>query len=121
EFDLSRYAALIGRMEPIHAEGEVVEQVGLLIESRGPAAAIGDFCRILTRSGRAIRTQVVGFRNGRVLSIPLEETGGLSLGDTIQCCGGEGEIPVSDGLLGRVIDGFGRPVDGLGPIDASAT
>jgi FliI/YscN family ATPase len=116
-FDLNRYAGLLSRMQPIRMEGEVVEQVGLLIESRGPAAGIGDFCEIVTRSGRAIRTQVVGFRNGRVLSMPLEDTGGLSLGDCIASRGGEGEVRVSDGLLGRVIDGFGQPMDGRGPID----
>ena len=121
EFDLNRYAALLGRMEPIRMEGEVVEQVGLLVESRGPVAAIGDFCEILTRSGRPIRTQVVGFRNGRVLSMPLEETGGLSLGDTIISRGGEGEVAVSDALLGRVLDGFGRPMDDGGPIAATET
>ncbi len=120
-FDLGRYASLLSRIEPIRLEGEVVEQVGLLIESRGPAACIGDFCEIVTRSGRAIRTQVVGFRNGRVLSMPLEETGGLSLGDAIVCRGGEGAVEVSQGLLGRVIDGFGQPMDGLGPIEAVET
>ena len=121
EFDLGRYSSLLSRIEPIRMEGEVVEQVGLLIESRGPAACIGDFCEIFTRSGRTIRTQVVGFRNGRVLSMPLEETGGLSLGDVILCRGGEGAVGVSERLLGRVIDGFGDPMDGLGPIRAETT
>ena len=49
----------------------MIELVGLLIESRGPAAAIGDFCEILAFGGRAIRTQVIGFRNGNVLSMAL--------------------------------------------------
>ena len=55
--------------------------MGLLVESNGPAAAVGDFCEISTQSGRVIRTQVIGFRDGRVLSMPLEETDGLHLGD----------------------------------------
>src|ERR1700722_8474090 len=83
QLDLSRYAAFLERVEPIRMEGEVVGLVGLIIESRGPAAAIGDFCEIRTRNGQRIRTQVVGFRDGRVLSMPLEETGGLCLGDRI--------------------------------------
>ena len=99
-------------------EGEVVELVGLIVESRGPAVAIGDFCEIRTRSGRAIRTQVIGFRDGRVLSMPLEETDGLCLGDRIVARGGESEVDVSSALLGRVLDGFGVPIDGGPPICA---
>ena len=93
-------------------EGEVVELVGLIVESRGPAAAVGDFCEVRTRDGRAMRTQVIGFRNGRVLSMPLEDTGGLCLGDRIIARGSECGVPVSRQLLGRVLDGFGQPIDG---------
>jgi FliI/YscN family ATPase len=118
--DLARFFRSAERAEPIRMEGEVAELVGLLVESRGPAgAALGDFCEIRTRSGRRIRTQVVGFRAGRVLSMPLEETGGLSLGDRVVARGGEGDVEVSAQLLGRVIDGFGRPMDGLPPIHAA--
>src|ERR1035441_6190133 len=121
EIDLSRYAEFVNRIEPLRLEGEVVELVGLIVESRGPAAAIGDFCEILTRSGRCIRTQVIGFRNGRVLSMPLEETDGLCLGDRIIARGGESEVEVSRQLLGRVLDGFGNPMDGGAPIHADET
>jgi FliI/YscN family ATPase len=116
--DLLRYAAMVNRMEPVRHEGEVVELVGLIVESKGPAAAMGDFCEIHTRTGRSIRTQVIGFRDGRVLSMPLEETDGLSLGDRIVARGGEGELNVSPQLLGRVLDGFGNPMDGGPPIQA---
>ena len=109
--DLAHFSAVLGRIDSICVAGEVVELVGLLVESRGPTAAIGDFCEIRTRSGRTIRTQVVGFRDGRVLSMPLEETGGLSLGDSIVARGGESSVNVSPELLGRVIDGFGEPMD----------
>src|SRR5580693_7724271 len=120
EIDLSRYAALLNRLEPVRIEGEIVELVGLIVESRGPAVAMGDFCEIRTRSGRSIRTQVIGFREGRVLSMPLEETDGLSLGDRIIARGGEGDVEVSRQLLGRVLDGFGVPMDGGPPIHAEA-
>lgn len=111
--DLNRYISLVEHMDSVVLEGEVVELVGLLIESNGPAAAIGDFCEVRTRDGRSIRTQVVGFRNGRVLSMPLEETGGLRLGDRILCRGGDSDVEVSPALLGRVVDGFGRVMDGF--------
>jgi FliI/YscN family ATPase len=116
ELDLRPWVAAVERLDPIRASGEVVELVGLLVESRGPAASIGDFCEIRTRGGSVVRTQVVGFRNGRVLSMPLEETGGLSLGDEIVARGGESLVEVSPELRGRVIDGFGEPMDGGGRI-----
>ena len=80
---LSPYFEDLERIQPFRWTGEVTDVVGLLIESRGPSAAIGDFCEIQASGGRPIRTQVIGFRNGRVLSMPLEETGGLQLGDTV--------------------------------------
>jgi len=70
--DLAPYIDRLPRINPTVWSGEVAELVGLLIESRGPAAAVGDFCEVRTLSGRVIRTQVIGFRNGRVLSMPLE-------------------------------------------------
>src|SRR6185437_1459376 len=121
EIDLSRYTALLNRMQPVRMEGEIVELVGLIVESRGPAAAMGDFCEIRTRKGRRIRTQVVGFRGGRVLSMPLEPTDGLSLGDRITARGGESAVDVCRELQGRVLDGFGMPMDGGPPILADET
>jgi len=119
ELDLRPWAAVVERADPIRASGEVVELVGLLVESRGPSASIGDFCEIRTHAGGVVRTQVVGFRNGRVLSMPLEETGGLRLGDEIVARGGESMVEVSPELRGRVIDGFGVPMDGRGRIMSS--
>jgi flagellum-specific ATP synthase len=98
--------------------GTVTQLVGLLVESQGPAAAMGDFCEIQTAGGRLIRTQVIGFRNGRVLSMPLEETDGLQLGDAIVARSEASRVGVGPGLLGRVIDGFGVPLDGKGPIQS---
>jgi FliI/YscN family ATPase len=63
---------------------------------------------------------VVGFRDGLVLSVPLGPTSGIRPGDTIVARGNTASIPVGDGLLGRVIDGLGRPIDGAGPIAATA-
>lgn len=117
--DFSGYFADLERMDPLRWCGEVVEVVGLLIESLGPAAAVGDFCEIRASGGRHIRTQVIGFRNGRVLSMPLEETDGLQLGDPIVARSEEARVAVGPGLLGRVIDGFGRPMDGLPNFDAT--
>jgi flagellum-specific ATP synthase len=98
----------------------VVGLVGLLIESRGPAAGIGDFCEIRCSDGRPVRTQVIGFRDGSLLSMPLEETGGLRLGDAILARSGDARVGVGEALLGRVLDGFGRPMDGGAPLQPAA-
>ena len=118
KLDLKRYHQTLARLDPFRWTGTVKELVGLLIESEGPAAAVGDFCEIRCADGRRIRSQVVGFRNGRVLSLPLEETGGLQLGDPIMARRDEARVAVGQALLGRVLDGFGAPMDDKGPIEA---
>jgi flagellum-specific ATP synthase len=105
-------------IELLPSVGEVTEMVGLLIASRGPVASIGDFCEVRTSSGRSIRSQVIGFRNEQVLSLPLEEMDGLQLGDRVIARKNEALLRVGPQLLGRVLDGFGRPIDGGPPIQA---
>jgi len=111
KLDLGPYLSAVARTDTIRWSGRVRDIVGLLIESEGPAAAIGDFCDVRTLNGRRIRTQVIGFRDGRVLSMPLEETDGLQAGDQLIARSAEGRVAVGRGLLGRVLDGFGRPID----------
>jgi flagellum-specific ATP synthase len=118
---LKAYYEKLARTETCRWTGAVTELVGLLVESNGPAAAVGDFCEISTRGGRVIRTQVIGFRDGRVLSMPLEETDGLHLGDPITARKEDARMEVGPQLLGRVVDGFGKPLDERGPIGAQET
>lgn len=115
--DLGRYTRQLNETDSLRWSGVVRETIGLVVESEGPAAALGDFCEIVTSSGRRIRTQVIGFKNGRVLSMPLEETSGLQLADTIIARKSDARLAVGSGLLGRVLDGFGHPIDGGPPID----
>src|SRR5664280_577135 len=81
--DLRPYIAHVHNSELLPWTGEVAEVVGILIASKGPAVAVGDFCELITSSGRRIRTQVIGFRNGHVLSMPLGEIDGVQLHDRI--------------------------------------
>src|SRR5580693_8383126 len=117
---LSPYLEALGDLEPMLHTGEVVEMAGLLIESAGPAAAIGDFCEILASGGRRVRSQVIGFRDGRVLSMPLEETGGIELGNCVVARRDAARVAVGPGLVGRVLDGFGQPIDHGPRIEAHA-
>jgi FliI/YscN family ATPase len=109
---LEGYLAELERLPTLRWTGQITEVAGLTVESRGPRVAIGDFCEVEASGGRRIRLQAIGFRNGRVLSMPLEEIDGLQLGDTVTARSEEARVPVGPALLGRVIDGFGKPIDG---------
>jgi FliI/YscN family ATPase len=100
------------QIETLRRTGVVTQVVGMLVASRGPVVSIGDFSEIVTSSGRGVRVQTVGFRNGEVLSMPLEQTQGLQLGDIMIARGSEALVPVGPDLLGRLINGFGEPIDG---------
>lgn len=110
--DLARYIPALDEIDPVVRTGEVVEMAGLVVESAGPIVGVGEFCEIRATGGRRVRAQVIGFRDGRVLSMPLEDAAGLRMGDTVVARSGDARVPVGPGLLGRVLDGFGHPIDG---------
>ncbi len=100
--------------------GRVIQVVGLVIESTGPAARIGDLCYIESaEDGEAIPCEVVGFRSERILLMPLGEMRGIRSGSMVRSAGGCFKVPVGDGMMGRIVNGLGRPVDGKGPLAVS--
>ena len=112
-FSLTRYIDKVEHVETIPASGRVVRVVGLLIESAGPRASVGEVCEIVGGSGTApLPVQVVGFREGIVLSVPLGDTAGVRPGDRVVARSGAVSVGVGQGLLGRVVDALGRPLDG---------
>ncbi len=116
---LDRYHTLLDRTEPCQASGVVLRVIGLAVVASGPALPLGDTCRIHTIHGQ--RTAVVtGFREGEVVLQPIGHLDGIRPGDAVLALGGPIEIPVGPGLIGRIIDGVGNPIDGLGPIPGSA-
>ena len=112
-------AAQVRSLDPIRAQGVVAEVVGSVVESEGPLVSVGDLCEVETADGGKTRTQVVGFRGNRVVSMPLDEGGQLQLGSPIIGRGAKARAPVGAGLLGRVVDAFGTPIDGAGPLHCS--
>ena len=114
--NLNAYRAKLAAMDTLRRTGSVTDVVGLLIESKGPDTAVGDFCEIASRAGRVVRTQVIGFREGRVLAMPLEETDGLQAGDAVVARKDDARMEAGPQLLGRVLDGFGKPLDGRPPV-----
>lgn len=116
--DLSRYEKLLARINPIRIYGKVSEIVGLMVEGNGPAASIGDVCGIMpVNGGTPLEAEVVGFKNGRVLLMPLQSIQGLGPGCKILSLGRKAAVGVGNSLLGRVIDGLGNPIDNKGPIN----
>ncbi len=106
--------------EVIRNHGRVVQLIGLVIESEGPLAAVGEICRIESagHNGSTL-AEVVGFRNHHVLLMPLGELHGIHPGSEVIALGSALRVPVGDELMGRVIDGLGNPLDDLGPIETS--
>lgn len=109
----------VARIEPLVVAGRVTRTVGLVVESDGPRARVGEICDLVGDGGRSIPAEVVGFRDGRLLTVPLATTTGIRSGDRVISRGAMPRVPVGPELLGRVIDGLGRPLDGLGPLHAS--
>ena len=97
--------------------GRVVQLIGLVIESEGPVAAVGEVCRIeSTRHDGVTLAEVVGFRNHHLLLMPLGKLHGIHPGSEVVATGAPLRVLVGAGLKGRVIDGLGKPIDGLGPL-----
>jgi len=101
----------------LETRGRVVQLTGLVIESEGPLAAVGEVCRIESaRHDGVTLAEVVGFRNHNLLLMPLGEIHGIHPGSEVTALGGPLQVPVGDAMKGRVIDGLGAPMDGLGPL-----
>jgi FliI/YscN family ATPase len=109
--------AAITACETLPVRGRVVRTVGLLVESRGPRAAVGELCDLVPAAGGpALALEVVGFRDGLLQTVPLGGTAGIRPGDHVVARDGRAAIGVGPALLGRVIDGLGQPIDGAGPV-----
>lgn len=110
---LRRYVSTIRSGELVRRSGRVSQFFGLVVESTGPDAFLGEVCEIYSRSrGTPITAEVVGLKDGKVLLMPYGELRGIAIGCEVMATGRAVDIAIGDGLLGRVIDAFGRPLDG---------
>lgn len=115
--DFSRAIQAAEQTSLITVGGRVNQVIGMVIESEGPGIPIGSICEIdIFKGASRVPAEVVGFREGRVLLMPLGEMRGIEPGSSIRLVGGQASVPVSQALLGRIIDGLGRPMDGKGPL-----
>ncbi|GMR19942.1 MAG: flagellar protein export ATPase FliI [Gammaproteobacteria bacterium] len=106
---------------PIVVEGKLTRMVGLTLEAVGCHAAIGSRCKVVSPSGNEIEAEVVGFAGERLFLMPTGVMSGLSLHARVIPSTSTYQVKVGPGLLGRVLDGAGLPLDGLGSINASHT
>ncbi|MBQ7507394.1 MAG: flagellar protein export ATPase FliI [Lachnospiraceae bacterium] len=113
EFNMTKYLQAAERPHYKHL-GKVMKIVGLTIESVGPEAKLNDLCRIILdpEKGKELMAEVVGFRDKRILLMPLDSTEGLGVGCVVENTGHPLNVPVGDGMLGHTLDGIGRPTDG---------
>jgi flagellum-specific ATP synthase len=96
----------------------VTDVIGLVVEASGPGAPVGSLCRIGGPGPEGIPAEVVGFRTGRVLLMPLGDLAGVAPGSPVVLVRERPLVRVGDGVLGRILDGLGRPLDGGGSVVA---
>ena len=119
-----KYLETTGKTDPIKCVGHVTRVQGLLIESRGPQAIIGEICRIelqegaLSRVKKNIQAEVVGLKGETVQLMPYDEIGGIEIGCRVIASGSRLDVAVSSKLLGRVLNPLGKPLDGKGDIES---
>ncbi len=110
----------IGRQPDIQIYGRVTAVVGLMLEIGGVLGdlAVGDHCRVIGRNQRRVTCEVVGFRGGHALLMPFGSLNGVGTGCRAELGVTEAVIYPGPGWLGRVINAFGEPLDGKGPLPA---
>ncbi|MCD6460351.1 FliI/YscN family ATPase [bacterium] len=115
---LNSYKKNIKHFEPLKEKGKVCKLTGLLIEATCPAISMGDLCLIEHRNGDegSVKAEVVGLKDKKIQIMPLGRLSGITAGDMINPIGKPLEVSVGNGLLGRIIDGLGNPIDSKGPI-----
>ncbi|MEW5768005.1 MAG: flagellar protein export ATPase FliI [bacterium] len=114
---LNRYRPVIEQTEPIRLGGRVTKVIGLVIESIGPPARIGEICLIrIPSESRFIRAEVVGFRGNATLLMPIGDMAGIGPECEVIATGRPLVVPVGEKLKGRILDGIGNPMDGKGPL-----
>jgi len=120
KIDWPKYMEAVRTSQSILQEGRIVKVSGIVAEANGPGLGVGSLCVIRNVEGRDVDAEVVGFRENRVVVMPLGELRGVKPGSRVIYKTSRATVPVGDGYLGRVIDGSGNPLDGKGAIVPAA-
>ena len=118
---LQRYRQRLGQPPPLRVEGRLARMVGLTLEAVGCQAPVGGKCWVETSGRERIEAEVVGFAQEHLYLMPVGDVHGLEPGCRVIPSGGVSAAKVGPGLLGRVLDGAGCPIDGKGPLICETT
>jgi len=110
------WARAVGESDPVEVRGRITRVVGLLVESTGPAAGVGELCALAAGDALMGMAEVVGFREGTTLLMPLGGMDGIRPGLEVVATGKPLTVPVGPHLVGRILDGLGNPLDGKGTV-----
>lgn len=103
-------------LDLLHIDGRVSQVTGLVVEATAKNGTIGDVCDIVMNPALTVKAEIVGFKGDKIMLMPFGETVGVSPGSRVILNPEPLKVPVGEKLLGRIIDGLGRPIDGKGPI-----
>lgn len=113
KLDFRKYYEILREIDPVERSGKVMKVVGLTVESNGPTVNMGNICRIYPSKGdKYIEAEVVGFNDQRVLLMPFGDMSGIGFGSRVVSTGKSLNVPVSQKLIGRVLNALGEPIDG---------
>lgn len=114
-----KYLETVDKIEPIKFAGKITSVQGIVIESLGPHAVVGELCKIeVTRTNKEILAEVVALKGDTVELMAYDDMHGIEVGCTVRATGDMLQVKVGPELLGRVIDAQGKPIDGKGPIQS---
>jgi ATP synthase in type III secretion protein N len=116
EAALDPLRAALRDVSTIEERGRITELLGTLVRAVGVRASVGELCELRSRHSRPLYAEVVGFRGGAAILTPFGDITGLSIDADVIATRRRFAVPIGAGLLGRVLDGFGNPLDGRGPI-----
>ncbi len=116
--DLDALKATLAQVSTLRTTGRVLGVTGLSLRFSMPGVRIGDVV-VVRRRGEPLACEVVGFDRGQAIAMPLGALTGVGPDDAVESTGEPLRVRASRGLLGRVVDGLGRPIDGGPPIDGS--
>ncbi len=119
--NLNKFHKKLSRLDLMPCRGSVVRVAGMAVESKGPPVGIGQLCQIAMSDNRLVMAEVVGFHNENRILLPLESIEGIRPNDRVMVFDQPRCITLGPEILGRVIDGLGRPIDDKGPLIGTET
>ena len=117
--DMTKYEMKLRTVDLMPYRGTVVRVAGMMVESKGPPVGVGQMCEIRLSGGGRVLAEVVGFHGDNRVLVPLEGIEGISPRDPVIARSSPRHMRLGEGLLRRVIDGLGRPIDGKGPLEGT--